>query len=161
MCSSDLDRVVVAVSAAADAAVGSRDITVGKASLPAALTVYDAIDRVEVSPAYTVGRIGGNEGSQPEVQGRFEAIAWANGADGAPGTADDLRIGPVKAQWSVAPWNEKAAEDRDVEFAGSMDKDTGIFTPSAAGPNPARKQGTNNAGNLKVIATVEIGRAHV
>ena len=98
---------------------------------------------------------------QPEVQGRFEAIAWTNGPDGAPGTADDLRIGPVKAQWSVAPWNEKAAKDRDIEFAGSIDKDSGIFAPAAAGPNPARKQSTNNAGNLKVIATVGEGESAV
>ena len=105
--------------------------------------------------------MGGNGGSQPEVQGRFEAIGWANGPDGAGNTADDLRIGPIKAVWSVAPWNEKAAEDRDVEFAGSMDKDTGIFTPAGAGPNPARKQSTNNAGNLKIIATVGEGEAAV
>ncbi len=159
--SRDADRLVVEASAAADADVGARAIVVGKASLPAALTVFDAVDRVEVSPAYTVGRVGGSEGSQPEVQGRFEAIAWANGPDGAAGTADDLRIGPVKAQWSVAPWNEKAAEDGDLRFAGTMDKDTGIFTPASAGPNPERKQGTNNAGNLKVIATVGEGEAAV
>ena len=155
------DAVVLEVSAGADAAVGARAVTVGKASLPSALTVYESIDRVEVWPAYSVGRVGGTEGSQPEVQGRFEAIAWANGPDGAAGTADDLRIGPVKAQWSVAPWNEKAAEDRDVDFAGTMDKDTGVFTPAAAGPNPARKQSTNNAGNLKVIATVGEGESAV
>ena len=159
--SRDSDRVVLEVSASAEAAVGTRSLTVGKASLPAALTVFDAVDRVEVWPAYSVGRVGGNGGSQPEVQGRFEAIGWANGPDGAGNTADDLRIGPIKAVWSVAPWNEKAAEDRDVEFAGSMDKDTGIFTPAGAGPNPARKQSTNNAGNLKIIATVGEGEAAV
>ncbi len=157
--SRDADSVVLEVSADADAAVGVRDLAVGKSALPAALTVFDNVDRVEVWPAYSVGRVGGNGGSQPEVQGRFEAIAWADGPDGQANTTDDLRIGPVKATWSVAPWNEKAAEDRDVEFAGSMDKDTGVFTPAAAGPNPARKQSTNNAGNLKVIATVGEGEA--
>ncbi len=159
--SRDADRVVLEVTAAADAPAGARTIGVGKASLPAALTVFSTVERVEVSPAYTVGRVGGKEGSQPEVQGRFEAIAWTNGPDGTPGTADDLRIGPVKAQWSVAPWNEKAAKDRDIEFAGSIDKDSGIFAPAAAGPNPARKQSTNNAGNLKVIATVGEGESAV
>ena len=38
-----------------------------------------------------------------------------------------------------------------------MDKDSGVFTPGAAGPNPERKYQTNNAGNLKVIATLEQG----
>jgi len=30
-----------------------------------------------------------------------------------------------------------------------------VFTPGAAGPNPKRKFGTNNAGRLNVVATVE------
>ena len=38
-----------------------------------------------------------------------------------------------------------------------MDAATGVFTPGDAGPNPARKYGTNNAGNLRVIATVQDG----
>lgn len=157
----DADRVVLEVSAAADAPVGARPLAVGKAALEGALTVFSQVDRVEVSPAYTIGRVGGNGGSQPEVQGRFEAIAWTNGPDNAPGTADDLRIGPVQASWSVAPWNAKAAEDEDLRFAGNIDKDTGVFTPAGAGPNPARKQGTNNAGNLKVIATLGKGDSAV
>lgn len=36
-----------------------------------------------------------------------------------------------------------------------MQADTGVFTPGDAGPNPARKMSTNNAGNLKVIAAVD------
>ena len=53
------------------------------------------------------------------------------------------------------------AADEDVRFAGAMDKDTGVFTPAAAGPNPERKYQTNNAGKLKVIATVGEGAAAV
>ncbi|MOA21370.1 hypothetical protein D3C78_1418600 [compost metagenome] len=33
----------------------------------------------------------------------------------------------------------------------------GVFVPGDAGPNPARKMSTNNAGNLKVIAQVDDG----
>ncbi|MOA27666.1 hypothetical protein D3C78_1485530 [compost metagenome] len=38
-----------------------------------------------------------------------------------------------------------------------MDAATGVFLPGDAGPNPARKMMTNNAGNLKVIAAVDEG----
>ena len=155
--SRDEDRIVVEISAAADAPVGTRSASVGKASLDGALVVYDRIDRVEVSPAYAVGRVGGNGGPIPEVQAQFSALAFANGADGEAGTADDLAIGRINAGWSVAPWDEAAERDRDVQFAGTMNKDSGVFTPAAAGPNPQRKYSTNNAGNLKVVATVQDG----
>jgi quinohemoprotein amine dehydrogenase len=149
--------ILVRVAADGEAPVGTRAVRVGKAELDQAVTVYKAIDRLQVEPAYAVGRVGGDGGSQPVVQAIFDAIAWSDGADGESGTADDLRIGRVPAQWSVAPWNEQAASDRDEHFAGKMDKDDGVFTPGAAGPNPERKYQTNNAGNLKVIATVEEG----
>jgi quinohemoprotein amine dehydrogenase len=48
-----------------------------------------------------------------------------------------------------------------VRFAGQMDKDSGVFTPAAAGPNPERKYQTNNAGNLKVVATVDQGEQEI
>jgi quinohemoprotein amine dehydrogenase len=141
------------VVAASDAPIGRRAVSVGKSTLSDGLTVFDRVDRLQVLPEYAVGRVGGAEGSQPEVQARFEAIGWSNGADGNANTPDDVEIGPVVATWSVAPWDEKAVEDQDLRFAGAMDKDSGIFTPAAAGPNPARKYTTNNAGNLKVIAS--------
>jgi quinohemoprotein amine dehydrogenase len=155
--SEDADRVVLEVSATADAAPGARRVRLGKAARDDALVVYERIDRIDVTPAYAVGRVGGAGGSQPEVQARFEALAWANGADAQPGTADDLRIGMVNAEWSIVPWDQKAAEDEDLKFAGQMDKDSGVFTPAAAGPNPARKYQTNNAGALKVLAAVKDG----
>jgi quinohemoprotein amine dehydrogenase len=37
-----------------------------------------------------------------------------------------------------------------------MDPD-GLFWPADAGPNPVRKFGTNNAGELKATATVQDG----
>ena len=71
---------------------------------------------------------------------------------------NDWAIGPVPAKWSVEPFNEVAKEDRDAEFAGLMDADTGIFTPAGAGPNPKRRMSTNNAGNLNAVATVTEGQ---
>ncbi len=125
------------------------------------------VDRVSVDPPYQVARVGDGGGPIPKEYAAFDAVAWSNGADGKPETADDVRLGALPATWSVAPWHEQARKDRDVEFAGVMDAATGVFSPGDAGPNPARKYGTNNAGNLKVIATVKdddetlTGEAHL
>ncbi len=119
--------------------------------------IYDRIANVKVVPEFAVARVGGNGSSTPKVEARFEAEAWAVGADGKAGTADDYRIGMVPATWSVAPFNEVAEADRDVHFSGRMNSVTGVFTPAAAGPNPERRMMTNNAGNLKVQATIQDG----
>ncbi|MBR9885015.1 MAG: quinohemoprotein amine dehydrogenase subunit alpha [Oceanospirillales bacterium] len=151
--SADLIRVR---ARAADNAIGVTTPSVGAAQ-GGRLAIYDRIADVKVVPAFTVARIGGNGGSTPKVEARFEAEAWAAGADGKSGTADDYRIGMVPATWSVAPFDEAAEADRDVHFAGSMSSASGIFTPAAAGPNPERRMMTNNAGNLKVQASVQDG----
>jgi quinohemoprotein amine dehydrogenase len=115
------------------------------------------VDRITVNPPYQVARVGDGGGPIPKEYAAFDAEAWAHGPDGQPGTRDDIFLGVVPATWRVEPWNEQAREERDVEFAGVMDPATGVFTPGEAGPNPARKYGTNNVGNLKVIATVKDG----
>jgi len=150
-------EITVRVAAADDAAIGPRVIAVGKARLDDAVTVFEEIDRLAVEPAFAVARVGGDGGSQPVVEAMFDAVAWNDGADGEAGTEDDMRIGPVAAAWSVEPFNAQSESDQDVRFAGEMDKDSGVFTPAAAGPNPERKYQTNNAGNLKVVATVGQG----
>lgn len=142
-------------------AAGGKDTTVANAAVGSAegapFVVYSRIDSVRVTPGFTIARVGGNGGSTPKVQARFEAEAWANGADGKPGTEDDQRIGFVPASWHVEPFDEAAAADNDVHFAGRMEMATGIFTPGNAGPNPERRMSTNNAGNLKVVAEVTDG----
>ncbi len=45
---------------------------------------------------------------------------------------------------------------QDKKYAGHI-TENGTFIPAVAGPNPERKYGTNNAGDLKVIATVKDG----
>lgn len=142
-------RITVRVKAAADAQPGVREVTVGALKGPS-LAVYNRIAEVKVVPQFAVARVGDGGGSTPKVQGRFDAEAWGKGADGTL-----YRIGVVPAKWSVEAFNEQAKEDEDVKFAGTMQADTGIFTPGDAGPNPLRKMSTNNAGNLKVIAAVD------
>lgn len=142
-------RIRVKVKAAADAATGLHEVSVGKLA-GQQLAVYREIAEVKVVPAFSVARVGDNGGSTPKVQGRFDAEAWGQGADGKA-----YRIGVFPAKWKVEPFDERAREDEDVKFAGVMQADTGVFTPGDAGPNPARKMSTNNAGNLKVIAAVD------
>ncbi|MGE8313553.1 MAG: quinohemoprotein amine dehydrogenase subunit alpha, partial [Pseudomonas protegens] len=145
------ERIRVRLKAAASAQPGLREVSVGSLK-GATLAVYQRIAEVKVVPAFAVARIGDGGGSTPKVQGRFDAEAWGKGADGKA-----YRIGVMPAQWKVEAFDAQAAKDEDVKYAGSMQADSGVFTPGDAGPNPLRKMSTNNAGNLKVIAAVEEG----
>jgi quinohemoprotein amine dehydrogenase len=88
------------------------------------------------------------------VPAQFEAIAWLEGPDGQAGTDDDVEIGAMPATWAVQNFDQVAQELDDAAFAGEI-QTNGLFLPAEAGPNAERPYGTNNAGNLKVIATVE------
>lgn len=151
--------VVVDATAEAGAAVGPRTVTVGTATA-AGPVVYKAVDTVKVEPDYAIARVGANGGPVAPVTAQFEAVGYLNGPDGQPGTADDVRLGALPADWSLEPFNEPAKVMEDVKFAGTIDK-SGLFTPAGAGPNPARVFGTNNVGDLKVVAEVKDGAAAV
>ncbi|MCF7981187.1 MAG: quinohemoprotein amine dehydrogenase subunit alpha [Pseudomonadales bacterium] len=155
--SRDSENILLKVKAAKDLAVGNTDIKVGNSRLMNGLVVYDQVSHLEVEPSYAVARVGDNGGATRKTLASFQAVGYSAGVDGKPGTEDDLRIGYLPAQWSVRAFNAQAEKDQDVHFAGKMNKNTGIFTPAAAGPNPKRKYSTNNAGNLAVIATVQQG----
>ncbi|AUH34209.1 quinohemoprotein amine dehydrogenase subunit alpha [Paracoccus tegillarcae] len=156
--SSDAGAVVLTVTAAADATEGRAALGVGDASLADGVAVYSALDRVTVEPPMTYSRIGGNEGPIPKQPAIFDAVGWLNGPDGKPETEDDIRIGTLQAEWKVTDFDAAAAAMKDAEFAGQIDE-TGTFHPADAGPNPERVMGTNNTGNLAVIATVKDGDA--
>jgi quinohemoprotein amine dehydrogenase len=156
----DAETVVVRASAGANAANGARTVSVGDADTDGLLTVYQAVDFVTVEPSYNIARVGGGGGPIPPVPAQFEAIAWLQGPDGQAGTADDVAIGAMPATWAVENFDDVAAELDDAAFAGEMQAG-GLFLPAEAGPNPERPYDTNNAGNLKVIATVEDGEQTV
>lgn len=148
-------RMQVKVRVEAQAPTGLRTASVGSAP-GYSVAVYDRVQQVKVIPSYAVARIGGNGGSRPKIQGRFDAEAWGKNAQG-----QEFRIGLMPANWSVQPFNAVAKEERDLQFAGQMDARHGVFTPGNAGPNPKRNMGTNNAGNLQVTATVKDGKQTV
>ncbi|KEA63923.1 Quinohemoprotein amine dehydrogenase alpha subunit [Marinobacterium lacunae] len=132
---------------------GVQSVQVGAAELASGLAVYGELARVEVTPQNAVARIGGLS-KMPKVRVAYRAVGYSAGADGKPGTEDDLRLGYMPAKWSIKPADEMAAEEKDAEFAGTIDA-AGIFTPGDDGPNPKRKMTANNVGRLAVVASVK------
>lgn len=120
------------------------------------LVAYDQPDRISIVPDVAMSRIGGGGGAIPKAPAQFEAWGWLNGPDNEPATEDDIALGAFDARWQTDNFDDAAAAMQDAKFAGQIDEH-GLFTPADAGPNPERPMQTNNAGNLKVIATVDGG----
>lgn len=144
------DRITLQVDVAGEAVDGIRDVFLSGASGRASIGVYNKIDGIKVLPQAGLARVGG--ANFPKQHQQFEAVAYVNGADGKPGTKDDVLLGIVEAQWSV---EEYAAtfDDDDREFVGTIDPATGLFTPNVDGPNPKRRNGANNYGDVWAVAT--------
>jgi quinohemoprotein amine dehydrogenase len=132
--------VTVELATAAGLPVGLRDVTVAGATALKAITIYDKVSYVKVAPSGAMARLGGTIAPKQYMQ--FETIAYANGPDGKPNTADDLALGPVTAAWSLEEFFS-TPDDDDVKFVGQI-SDSGLFTPAVEGPNPARKKQANN-----------------
>ncbi len=119
---------------------------------PAAYAVYDKVDFIRVAPETPLARLG------EEVHGKgycqFEAVAYSDGPDGKPDTADDINLGPVPAQWKMEEFISTYGDD-DTQFVGSLNEKTGLFTPASDGPDTARKFWRNNYGNVWVVATAK------
>lgn len=139
------------VTVAADAPPGLRAVPAGDAM--GKLAVYAQIDQVDVVPAFGIARLGG--GRVPPVTAQFEAIASTR----LPG-GQLLSLGPMTADWTSAPFDAEAKRTEDEKYAGHFDS-RGCFSPSSAGPNPAREFSGDNVGNLKVLARVQDGNRSV
>ncbi len=138
--------LLLEVAVDGSATPGWRALRQADATLERKLAVYDRVDRLEISPDFAVARVGAEQ--TPAVSGVFRVEGYLEGEGQQP-----IALGEVPVNWSVSPWDETAEQDGDVTVAGVMDKASGIFSPSGAGPNPERKYDTNNAGNLRVSAT--------
>lgn len=135
-------EALLAIEVDAGLASGMRDVTLRGATAVKAFAVYDRISYIKVMPDASFARLGGT--IVPKQFAQFEAIAFANGPDGQPGTDDDLALGPVTASWSLEEFYSGPNDD-DVKFVGQIN-DAGLFTPSGEGPNPERKKQSNNFG---------------
>lgn len=142
--------VTAEISVAPDATVGPRDLFVAGALRKAALTVYDTLDYIKVTPGWGMARVGGNV--FPKQLAQFDVMAFSNGPDGKPETKDDLPVGLVDASWSLEEYAAIYGDD-DVKFVGAIHQTSGLFTPSVDGPNPQRSGHRNNVGDVWVVAT--------
>jgi quinohemoprotein amine dehydrogenase len=145
------DSAVVQLDVAADASIGARDLFVSGAVLPGAVVVYDKVDGIKVLPVAGLARVGGIQ--FPKQFQQFEALAFHDGADGKPDTKDDLNLGAVDVSWSMEEFSAVFGDD-DKDFVGTLNA-TGLFTPNVDGPNPKRKNRTNNYGDVWIIATYQ------
>jgi len=145
-------EIVAVVDVAAGAVRGKRDVVFRNAVLEGALALYDRIDYLKVLPEASLARLGGDARSpHPRGYQQLEAIAYQRGADDKPHTADDVELGPIDVNWSVAEFYASFGDD-DKEFVGTLDNN-GLFTPNVDGPNPQRKFSRNNYGDVWVVAT--------
>ncbi len=143
------DRLTAEVEVLSNAPVGARDVFLAGAVAPSAVVVYDKVDFIKVRPQAGMARNGGAR--FPKQYQQFEAIAYHNGPDGKPNTADDVEIGPVSVAWQMEEFAATLGDD-DLQYVGTLGKD-GLFTPNVDGPNPQRHHGTNNFGDVWVVAT--------
>ena len=118
------DRMDIEVRVDAAAAVGQRDLFLDQAARPGAVTVYDTVHRVAVTPQAGMARVGGVR--SPRQYQQFEARAFYDGPDGESDTDDDLDLGVVDVAWTL---EEHAATfgDDDSRFVGAIDA-RGRFT---------------------------------
>jgi quinohemoprotein amine dehydrogenase len=147
--------IVVEVDVIAGAALGKRDISIRRNFAVGAITVYDKVDYIKVSPESAVARLGGVR--FPKGYQQFEAIGWNRGPDNKPQTADDLNLGMVDVSWSIDEF-PSTFDDDDKNFIGTFSP-SGFFMPAVEGPNPKRKFERNNYGEVWVVASYKVAEA--
>ena len=132
--------LMVEVDVAKGLPVGMRDLTVARATAVKALTIFDKVSYIQVTPNANMSRLGGVK--WPKQFAQFEAVAYADGPDHQAHTADDVALGPVSASWSLEEFYS-TPDDDDIKFVGAVN-DSGLFTPNVEGPNPNRRKQANN-----------------
>lgn len=149
------NMATVEVEVASNQPSGIRDVAMSHSVAERAVAIYDKVSYIKVQPDANMARLGGGVAAKQFAQ--FEAIGYANGADGKPETMDDVPVGPLAAKWGMEEFLS-TPDDDDVKFVGSLNENTGMFTPAIEGPNPERKKqsnnyATNNWGDVWVSAT--------
>ena len=143
------DDVTVEIDVASGASNGYRDISLRRYFAPRAVAVFDKVDYIKVSPDAGMARVGGV--NFPKQLQQFGAVAYNRGPDGKPQTADDVSLGMADVEWSIDEF-PATFDDDDKDYVGVLSAN-GLFTPAIDGPNPKRKKGVNNYGDVWVVAT--------
>lgn len=144
-------ELVVTADVAPGASSGQRDVAIAGAVLEQAFPVFHKIDYIKATPETGLARLGGIK--FPKGYQQFEAIGYENGLDAKPNTADDIAVGPVDATWSMQEFMSVYYDD-DTKYVGALSP-TAFFAPAEEGPNPARRFGRNNYGEVWVVATAK------
>ncbi|MBZ9647227.1 quinohemoprotein amine dehydrogenase subunit alpha [Sphingobium sp. 3R8] len=144
-------ELVVTADVAPAASSGQRDVAIAGAVLEQAFPVFHKIDYIKATPETALSRLGGVK--FPKGYQQFEAIGYENGLDGKPNTPDDIAVGPVAADWTMQEFMSVYYDD-DTKYVGALSP-TAFFTPAEEGPNPARRFGRNNYGEVWVVATAK------
>ena len=143
------DWLDLQVQVDADAATGGRDLVIDQTAVAGALTVYDEVDRIAVTPRAGMARVGGVR--FPKQFQQFEARAWHDGPDGERATDDDLDLGMVDVRWTIEEYAVTFGDD-DIRYVGDIEPG-GRFVPAVDGPNVERSGSRNNVGDVWVVAT--------
>lgn len=146
-------HVVLVVDTAAGTELGPRTVALRSDPAGADVALYDTVDYVRIRPLQGLARIGGTK--HPKQIERFEAVAMHRGKDEKPYTADDVDLFQVRPRWGLAEFKVRDDDD-DLQYVGTIDPATGVFTPNVDGPNPQRKWQANNVGDVFVTAEVEL-----
>ena len=107
---------------------------------------------MKVTPDPALAHLGGIKYAKGFEQ--FAAWGYSDGPDGKEGTKDDFAIMPIEATWSLGEFIT-TTYDNDTKFVGALDAASGLFTPNVEGPNPERRFGRNNYGEVWVVATAK------
>lgn len=140
-------HVVLRVNAKPGTKLGTRMIAYGPRPGSAKVTLYDTVDYVRVRPLQGLSRNGGAK--HPRQYERFEAYAVHRGKDKKPYTDDDVDLFQVRGKWQLTEFAVRDNDD-DLQYVGTIDATTGVFTPNIDGPNPQRKWQANNIGDVFV-----------
>jgi quinohemoprotein amine dehydrogenase len=143
------NEIVAELDTDEHAVFGKRDVFFRRSVLPSAIAVYDRVDYIKVIPETALARLGSE--THPKGFQQFEAIGYQRGPDGKLRTEDDVELGAVDVSWSVEEFMAVYGDD-DKSFVGNLSP-SALFTPASDGPNPERKFGRNNYGDVWVVAT--------
>lgn len=146
--------LTLTVDVGQEASVGMADINLKNLTYKG-LKVFEKVDAIAVSPRIGRARVSCGAAYPPHgVQ--FVARGISFGPDGKQGTADDLVLDPVNAQWSLS--EEKTREDDDDMQYLDAPIANGLYTPvTTYAPIKTRKQHREGVGLIAVTASFENG----
>lgn len=146
-------QIVCDVKVKSGAGTGVFALSVNGVKCANELKLYDKMDAIKVLPE--IGRARVSCGPAYPPQGvQFVARGIDFGPDGKAGTADDLVLDPVDADWSLV--EEKTREnDDDLKYVNAPVVN-GLYTPvTTYGPIKGRVQDREGIGLIKIVASYD------